>query len=152
MKKIFLYVAILVAFGACNNSGASPELRSGSSNASSPSAGGHWEGAFSNGMKQTYISFDVSSDGKTLSGLTFKGYWRCSGKLELTTLGPSKTFPIVNGKVDGISVEPENGGSTAMRFEIHGAISGKEATGTFRINLNALGCDTYKLNWTAHKK
>lgn len=35
----------------------------------------HWEGAFTNGMKQTYISFDVSADGKQLKNLTFKGWW-----------------------------------------------------------------------------
>lgn len=113
-----------------------------------------FEGTFSNGMKGAKISFILSADGKKLKDLTFQGYWRCDGKLELTTVGPSenKSFPVINGKVDGIIVEPENGGATAFRFELHGTINGKQASGTFRMNINALACDTYKLNWTAATK
>jgi hypothetical protein len=103
-------------------------------------------------MKGAKISFDISKDQKELKELTFQGYWHCSGKLDLTTLGPKKSFSIQNNKVDGVIVEPEGGVATATRYEFHAAINSDSAAGTFRMNLNALGCDTYKLNFTAKKK
>lgn len=109
-------------------------------------------GTFSNGMKGAKLTFTLSADGKSISDVTFIGYWRCSGKLELTTLGPSRAVNVQNGNISAIVVEPENGGATAMRYEINGTIKGNQASGTFRMNLNALGCDTYKLNWTAATK
>jgi hypothetical protein len=112
----------------------------------------HWEGVFTNGMKQTFISFDVSADGKKLEELTFKGYWRCDGKLTQDIMGPEKSFAIVDNKVDGIIVEPEDGGATATRYELHATLNGNKAEGTFRMNINGLGCDTYKLTWTAERK
>jgi hypothetical protein len=110
-----------------------------------------FSGTFSNGMKGDKISFVLSADGKRVQDVTFQGYWRCSGRLEMITIGPEseKGFPVVNGKVDGVIVEPEDGGSTAFRFELHGIIKGNKASGTYRMNINALGCDSYKLNWTA---
>ena len=111
-----------------------------------------FEGTFSNGMKGAKFSFTLSADGKTINDVTFRGYWRCSGKLELTTLGPSKGIKVQNGKIDAIVTEPENGGATTLRYELHGTINSGQASGTFRMNLNALGCDTYKLNWTATPK
>lgn len=118
--------------------------------AAEPAKGTKWEGSLSNGMKGDKISFIVSPDGKRLSELTFSGYWRCSGKLEQTTVGPDSSFNIVNGKVSGVAVDPPNGGSTAWRFEVDGEFTGKAAAkGTFRMNINNLGCDTYKLQWTA---
>lgn len=106
-------------------------------------------GVFSNGMKGDSIFFDVSADGKKLMNLTFKGYWRCSGKLEQTTVGPDGFFTITNGKVNDHIAEPPNGGSTAWRFELKADVQPKKASGTFRMNINNLGCDTYVLNWTA---
>jgi hypothetical protein len=103
-------------------------------------------------MKQTFISFDVSADGKKLEELTFKGYWRCDGKLTQDIMGPEKSFAIVDNKVDGIIVEPEDGGATATRYELHATLNGNKAEGTFRMNINGLGCDTYKLTWTAERK
>ncbi|UYZ58537.1 hypothetical protein [Hymenobacter latericus] len=115
-----------------------------------PPKGTKWEGTISNGMKGDKISFVVSPDGKKLSELTFSGYWRCSGKLEQTTVGPDSAFNIVGGKVAGVAVDPPSGGSTAWRFEVQGEFSGKAAAkGTFRMNINNLGCDTYKLQWAA---
>jgi hypothetical protein len=142
---------------ACNNDKgiAAPNNSSESSSSSASSSSntsGHWEGSFSNGMKGATISFDISEDGKELKDLTFQGYWRCDGKLDLTTLGPEKSFAIENNKVDGVIVEPEDGGATAARFELHATINGNEAEGTFRMNINGLGCDTYQLNWTASRK
>lgn len=157
MKQILPLLFVLSLF-ACNNdkttntSSGSLSSSSSSSANSSSNISGHWEGSFSNGMKGAKISFDISKDQKELKELTFQGYWRCDGKLDLTTLGPEKSFSIQNNKVDGVIVEPEGGGATAVRFELHATISGDSTTGTFRMNLNALGCDTYKLNFTAKKK
>lgn len=116
----------------------------------SPPKDTRWTGNISNGMKGDKISFVVSADGKRLSNLTFTGYWRCNGKLESTTVGPKDTFQIQNGKVSGVVTDPPGGGSTAWRFDLQGNFTGKmAATGSFRMNINALGCDTYKLQWTA---
>lgn len=111
-----------------------------------------WTGLVSNGFKGDAISFDISADGKRLENLTFKGYWRCSGKLEEITMGPEKSFPIANGRIAKAITEPEGGGSTAFRFDLNAIIQGKTASGTLRINLNGLSCDTYLLKWTANTK
>jgi hypothetical protein len=108
-----------------------------------------FEGTFSNGYKGAKISFNISADGKQLQDLTFAGYWKCSSGIEQIKVGPKKALPIVNGKVDGVVIDPEGGGSAAWRFELHGTIDKDKAEGTFRMNINNLGCDTYKLNWTA---
>jgi hypothetical protein len=112
----------------------------------------HFIGAFSNGMKGDSISFDISADGKKLSNLTFKGYWRCSGKLESVITGPEGIFTITNNNVNDHISEPPNGGSTAWRFDLLADIKGNTASGTFRMNINNLGCDSYKLFWTAKVK
>jgi len=109
----------------------------------------HFRGAFTNGMKGDSIFFTVSADNKTLSNLTFKGYWRCSGSLERTLTGPSGTYSINNGKVSGHLSEPPDGGSTAWRFDVDAEIKENTASGSFRMNINNLGCDTYKLQFTA---
>jgi hypothetical protein len=111
-----------------------------------------YEGTFSNGYKGAKISFSISPDGKELQDLTFKGYWKCSSGIEQITVGPKKSLPIVNGKIDGVVTDREGDGSTAWRFELHGTIDKGTAQGTFRMNINNLGCDTYKLNWTATAK
>ena len=109
----------------------------------------HFAGAFSNGMKGDSIFFDISADGKKLENLTFKGYWRCSGKLEQTTVGPEGAYTIVGGKVNDHISEPPDGGSTAWRFDLQAVLQSTTASGTFRMNINNLGCDTYLLKWTA---
>ncbi len=110
----------------------------------------HFKGAFSNGMKGDSLSFDLSADGKTITNLLFKGYWRCNGKLEQQRgVGPDGTFKVVNGKVDGHISEPPDGGSTAWRFDLNATIIGSKASGTFRMNINNLGCDTYLLKFEA---
>lgn len=113
--------------------------------------GAHYEGTFSNGYKGSKISFNISEDGTKLENLTFDGHWQCNGKLEQTKVGPEKAYSIENGKVDGHITEPEGGGSTAWRFELTATFDGSKAEGTFRVNINNLGCDTYKLNWTAER-
>ncbi|NDK57735.1 hypothetical protein [Pontibacter fetidus] len=109
-------------------------------------------GVVSNGMKGDKISFILSADGKWVEEFTFNGYWRCDGTLEQVTIGPEKRIPVKNGKISGIVVDPENGGATAWRFDVQGSISGKKASGTFRMNINALRCDSYVLKWTATTK
>jgi hypothetical protein len=155
--KLTLTALCCVLLFACNNDKGtatqktSSESSSSSANSSS-NISGQWEGNLSNGMKGAKISFEISEDGKELKDLTFQGYWRCGGKLDLTTLGPEKSFTIENNKVDGVITEPEGGGASAARFELHATINGDKAEGTFRMNINGLGCDTYKLNWTASRK
>lgn len=112
----------------------------------------HYEGLVSNGMKGDKISFDISADDTKLENLTFTGYWRCSGRLESTTAGPEAAFDIIQNKVSAEIAEPPNGGSSAWRFEFDAVISGKNASGTFRMNINNLGCDSYVLKWTASAK
>lgn len=110
----------------------------------------YFRGAVSNGMKGDSISFVVSADGKKLEELTFKGYWRCSGKLESILAGPEGSFTIENGKVDDHISEPPDGGSTAWRFQLKVDIKDEKATGEFRMNINNLGCDTYLLKFDAY--
>ncbi len=113
----------------------------------------HFKGALTGGLKGDSIFFDVSANGKKLENLTFKGYWRCNGKLErLAAVGPDGAFDIVNGIAKGHISEPPDGGSTAWRFDIDATIKGKTATGTFRMNINNLGCNTYLLKFTAVQK
>ncbi len=136
MKKIFL--ALL-----------SPLLFSTFVSAQSPKT---FTGSLSNGMKGDKISFILAADGKTVEEVTFSGYWRCGGKLEQITVGPDKGFAVKGNTISGVVVEPPAGGATAWRFELHGEIKGKTASGTFRMNINALKCDTYLLKWTAATK
>lgn len=157
MKKIFAFCAACISILACNNTGDNNKPAAGSTITDSLvttdiKAKNHYEGAFTNGMKETFISFDISENGTKLENLTFTGYWRCNGELEQDILGPEKSFTIRDNKVDETITEPEDGEATAIRYELHATIDGEEAAGTFRMNINALGCDTYVLNWTAQKK
>jgi len=148
MSKIIIPL-VFISFIACNNVTQTTAGQQINNNTVSP-AKKHFRGAFSNGMKGDSLSFDVSKDGKILSNLTFKGYWRCSGKLEmLPAAGPEGTFAISNGIVDGHISEPPNGGSTAWRFDLKASIDGNKASGNFRMNINNLGCDSYLLKFTA---
>ncbi len=156
MKNLF-YFSVIFVLTACysqvkNNeteagnetSSTQPEISEGNSSVK------HFKGALSNGMKGDSLSFDVSADGKKLENLTFKGWWRCSGKLEIQRgVGPDGFYEVNNGHVDGHISEPPNGGSTAWRFDIKADIEGKKAVGNFRMNINDLGCDTYLLKFEA---
>jgi hypothetical protein len=109
-------------------------------------------GTFSNGYKGAKLSFVLSADKKWIKDLTFTGHWRCGGSTENITAGPEKAFPIKNGQVDAAITDPENGGSSAFRFNLKGLIKGNTASGTFRMSITGLSCDTYLLNWTANAK
>ena len=151
MKQIFLLATGIICIIACNNGGAtSSPNKSSSTVEETPGKIRHFKGAFSNGMKGDSLSFDLSADGKKISNLTFNGYWRCSGKLERQQYaGPSGSFDVINGKVDGHISEPPNGGSTAWRFDLKATIAANKASGSFRMNINNLGCDTYLLKFEA---
>ena len=116
--------------------------------ATAPPKSTRWTGTVGNGMKGDKISFLVSPDGKTLSDLTFDGYWQCSGRLERQVVGPKDLFTIVDGKVSGVALDPPTGSS--WRFELQGDFTGKSAAaGTFRMNITGLGCDSHQLQWAA---
>ena len=106
-------------------------------------------GSFSNGYKGAKLSFVLSADRKTIRDFTFTGYWRCGGSTESIIAGPEKSLPVKNGEVHAVITDPENGGSSAFRFNINGAIKANTASGTFRMSITGLSCDTYLLNWTA---
>lgn len=150
MKKILIPAIALVAL-ACNNAQTNHHDISSSNRENGTNTKiKHFRGAISNGMKGDSLSFDLSADGKKVSNLTFNGWWRCDGKLERqTAAGPNGTYDVTNGNVDGHISEPPNGGATAWRFDLKANINGNNATGTFRMNINALGCDTYLLKFEA---
>lgn len=152
MKQL-LYLLFAFTLFACNNDKTAKSQNKAANEAPAGSGlAGKWEGSFTNGMNETFISFEISEDGKELRELTFKGYWRCDGKLEHTTLGPEKSFMVRGNKVEGTITEPEDGGASAIRYELQAEFKGGQAEGMFRMNINALACDTYKLNWTAKRK
>lgn len=135
---------------ACNNDQVTPANNNNEPPATGKQSVTKFKGAFSNGMKGDSIFFTLSADRKTLSDLTFKGYWRCNGRLEvLPAAGPEGTFAVNDGKISGSISEPPGGGSTSWRFELNASIEGNSATGTFRMNINNLGCDSYSLVFTA---
>jgi hypothetical protein len=111
-----------------------------------------FSGSFSNGYKGAGLSFVLSADKKTIKDFTFTGHWRCGGSVESITAGPEKAFPVKNGVVDVVITDPENGGASAFRFNIKGTVKGNTASGTFRMSITGLSCDTYQLNWTAQAK
>lgn len=149
VQTLFSSIAILIFVVACVSKTDSANLNEPQTTNSENLKVKRFKGAFSNGMKGDSIFFNVSADNKTLTDLTFKGYWRCAGKLEQTLTGPEGSYNIENGIVKGHISEPPNGGSTAWRFDIDATINGNKASGTFRMNINNLGCDTYLLKFTA---
>lgn len=156
MKQLWQCFGILsIVLLSCNSAptnnttSANPADNTNKKPATASKATRHFRGAFSNGMKGDSISFDVSADGTKLENLTFKGYWRCAGKLESTIAGPDAAFTIKDGKVNDHILEPPGGGSTAWRFDLEANIDGARAEGNFRMNISNLDCNSYKLNWTA---
>lgn len=151
-----LFTSLFVAVVACNNADVTvsnnvdtkkvdPEVTREPAKTSL-----HFRAALKGGMKGDSLFFDVSADGKRIENLMFKGYWYCDGKLEReNAAGPEGYFTLVNGKVDTHISEPPNGGATAWRFDLNATVDGKKASGTFRMNINALRCNTGTLSWEA---
>jgi hypothetical protein len=149
-KAIFVVTILIGAVSCDNRSTSSKDNNSIEPVAEKIRSEKKYKGAFINGMKGDSIFFKVSADQKTLSDLTFKGYWRCNGKLEmLPAAGPEGSFSIADGKVHGSISEPPGGGSTSWRFELDAGIEEEKASGTFRMNINNLGCDSYSLVFDA---
>lgn len=150
MKKILLALGLVIII-SCDEAPTIKENAETKENLSKKTSvnGKQFKGAISNGMKGDSIFFNVSEDGKKLTDLMFKGYWRCSGTLESTTAGPDTDFDLINGKVKRAVSVPPDGGSTAQRFDLDVTIIDNLATGTFRMNINNLGCDTYLLKFAA---
>jgi hypothetical protein len=153
MKTILFATFFSLLSASCNSSdstsltsanGEKSTLTAVATETSSDAPAGKWKGTFSNGMKGAIISFEVN--GNQVKELTFQGYWRCDGKLELTTIGPEKGYTIKGKAVDGTVKE------SGFYFELHGTFNGNKASGTLRFAFVAGGCDTYKLNWTAEKQ
>lgn len=130
------------ADGAAQTASAPPAARSGV-------APGRWTGEATGGYTGNRISFTVSPDGARMEDVTFEGHWDCEDGIETATLGPTAAFPLTGDSISILSVEPEDGGATAQRFDMQGRFAGGRASGTVRINLNALGCDTRVLSWSA---
>lgn len=151
MKRMNVLLASAILFITCNNNNAADKIPSSGQIIQSPNAGNrvqHFKGTLVGGFKGDSIFFDVN--GSKLQNLTFKGYWRCSGKLEMMpAAGPAGSFTLVNGKVDDHISEPPNGGATAWRFDLKATVEGSKASGTFRMNINGLGCNTGMLKWEA---
>jgi hypothetical protein len=155
MKTIILAFSFL-AFACSNNKPAENAAKASDSvtktetakEAKASGKGQHWEGAFTNGMKQTFISFDISEDGTKLQNLTFNGYWYCDGKLTQDILGPEESFHIKDEAVDGVIVDK----TSYTRFELKAKLGEEKAEGTFRMSITGLGCDTRVLTWTAAPK
>lgn len=151
----YLWVVLFVAVCACGQKASAPGEQPGNTATGTTPNTGEAEAkqlrfacAISNGMKGDSLFFDISADRKKLSNLTFKGYWRCSGTLtQERAAGPKGSFDVVNNKVDGAIAEPPGGGATSWRFELHTTLDGNKATGTFRMNINNLGCDSYVLKF-----
>lgn len=151
MKKIIYYFLAVTIFISCNNttdnSAGQNEYTTDSPKKKSSSIL-HFRGALTGGMKGDSIFFDVNAD--KLENLMFKGYWYCDGKLtQERAAGPEGSFTIADNKIDNHISEPPNGGATAWRFDLKADIGNNEASGTFRMNINALGCNTGTLQWTA---
>jgi hypothetical protein len=135
IKRIYLVVSVIACLAALPASGQQK-----------------FNGTFSNGYKGGKLSFVLSADKKWIKDFTFTGHWRCGGSTESITAGPEKAFPVKNGQVDAVISDPENGGSSAFRFNLKGTIRGNTANGAFRMSITGLSCDTYLLNWTANSK
>jgi len=115
-----------------------------------PAPGIRYQGTFSNGMKGDTISFMLAADGKSISGLTFKGYWRCAGKLQpLADVGPRGTYTVTGGRIAGRLCEGSQKGGPDNCFELSGQVNGAAANGKLRLTDKAKGCDSGPLVWSA---
>ena len=151
-------LALLPALLAAGCGDAPPESAGAAASAApsaisepAPSArpAGTWRGEVTGGYTGNTLTFTVAGDGATVADLTFEGHWDCADGIETATLGPTGSFPIEADRLDLTSVDPPDGGATATRFVLAGAFTGARAEGTLRVNLNALGCDTGELSWSA---
>lgn len=141
---------VLTALAACSAEvPEAPSKDGASAPASAATVPARWTGEVTGGYTGNRISFVVADGGSRLEDITFEGHWDCADGIDQTTLGPTGSHPVVGGAIRVDAVEPPDGGATAQRFTMDGAISGTAASGTLRISINALGCDTRVLRWSA---
>jgi hypothetical protein len=104
---------------------------------------GRWRAAVTNGFKGDSLFFTVAPDGRRVTDVEFKGYWRCrEGGTKLMDTGhPPGDFPITGDSVSGEQRAPY------LLWTLQGRFVGRDsATGTFRTEYHT-ECDTYKLTW-----
>lgn len=154
---VFLFSALAFFAAACGGeSGAAGGDSAASTPAAEPRApavsgapAGRWSGEVTGGYKGNRVTFTLADGGTRMEDIVFEGHWDCEGGIETATLGPTGAFPLQGDSIAIVSVEPEDGGATAQRFEMHGRVTGGRAEGWLRIGLVALGCDTGRLSWSA---
>lgn len=157
LKHLPLLILCVLALLACSepaeNREATPDTKTEIIPVSQTSAPiKKFRGALIGGYKGDSIFFEISEDGKRVENLAFKGHWRCSGKIERVPIaGPEGSLPIIDGKVDDHISDPPDGGATAWRFDLKAEFKGKKAEGKFRMNINALDCNSGMLSYTAEQ-
>lgn len=111
-------------------------------------SGGQWRGTVTNQKGNQTITFRVSGDGRTISDITFVGYWRCSGRTGSTRNAPPQNVSIS----DGAFSSTQNDKPSRLWYEFIGEFSSATtAAGTLRMAFAGTECDTYKLQWTASR-
>jgi hypothetical protein len=155
LKHIPMFILCVLALLACSDTAKNKEASTNSQDeiiqvSHTSATRTKFRGALTGGYKGDSIFFEVSEDGSRVENLAFKGHWRCSGKIEsLPIAGPEGFLPIIDGKVDDHISDPPDGGSTAWRFDLKAVFNGKKAEGKFRMNINALDCNTGMLSFVA---
>ena len=157
LKHLPLLILCVLALLACSEPAEKREVSTGDQNEITPisitlAPIKKFRGALTGGYKGDSIFFEISEDGNRIENLAFKGHWRCSGKIEsLPIAGPEGSLPIIDGKVDDHISDPPDGGATAWRFDLKAEIKGRKAEGKFRMNINALDCNTGMLSFIAEQ-
>lgn len=157
LKHLPLLILCVLALLACSDPAVKQEASTGSINevlqvSQTEAPIKKFRGALTGGYKGDSLFFEISSDGNRVENLAFKGHWRCDGKIEsLPIAGPEGSLPIIDGKVDDHISDPPDGGATAWRFDLKAEIKGNKAEGKFRMNINALNCNSGMLSFTAEQ-
>ena len=148
-------IVLLLALAACGGAadGAAGGAAGGHDGRAATDAGsdpgasglrtGRWRAAVTNGFKGDSLFFTVAPDGKRVTDVEFRGYWRCrEGGTKLMDTGhPPGEFPITGDSVSGEQRAPY------LLWTLRGRFAGRDsATGTFRTEYHT-ECDTYKLIW-----
>jgi hypothetical protein len=157
LKHLPLLILCVLALLACSEPAEKGEVSTGDQNEITPvsqtlASIKKFRGALTGGYKGDSIFFEISEDGNRVENLAFKGHWRCSGKIERVPIaGPEGSLPIIDGKVDDHISDPPDGGATAWRFDLKAEFNGTKAEGKFRMNINALDCNSGMLSFTAEQ-
>lgn len=111
---------------------------------------GRWEATVTNGYKGDKLFFTVSADGKRITNVVFKGYWKdpTLGLALVEHLNPPNPFPVTKGAFGAVQqVE-----TARMWWEFIGVFTSPTvAEGSYRAAYAGGVNDTYKLKWTAKR-